>query len=103
VRVADDLGHAWDYGNFIRSALRVAASDHDLTFRILTMDAADGGARVLIGGSCDGASVKHDNLSLRGGASTSEAALTKLTLNGSAVGLGGPAAKVLYIETAHSL
>ena len=67
------------------------------------MDTADGGACVLIGGSSHGASVEHHNFSLRRDVGASEAALTKLMLNGSAVGLGGPAAKVLYIETGHGL
>src|SRR5206468_5042447 len=101
VRVANDLGHTQHCRDFIRSALSVAASDYNLTLGILTMDASDGSARVLIGGGGHGASVEHHNLCLRRGTCATEATLTKLALDGGAVGLSGPAAKVLYIETGH--
>ena len=101
VRVANDLAHTRQDSDFIRSALSVAASDHDLTLGILTMNAADGRTCVLIGSSGHSASVKHHNLSLRWGAGALKASLTKLTLDSGAVGLSRPAAKVLHIETGH--
>src|SRR5439155_25316792 len=93
VRVADDLAHARHSGDFIRSALSITSGDHDLTLGVLTMNTADGGARVLIGSGGHGASVEHNNLRLRWRAGPVEPALTKLAFNGSAVGLSGPAAK----------
>ena len=58
VRVADDLGHAGEGGDFFRGALRVAAGDDDLGFGIFAMNAADGGAGVLVGRGGDSAGVE---------------------------------------------
>ena len=60
MRVADDLADAGQSGDFFRRALRVAAGDHDLGFGVLAMNAADGGAGVLIGGGGHGAGVKNN-------------------------------------------
>ena len=64
VRIADHLGHAGKGGDFLRSALRIAAGDHDLRVGILPMNAADGGACVLIGRGRYRAGVEDDESSL---------------------------------------
>src|SRR6185369_135804 len=66
VRVPDHLGDAGEGGDLFRSALRVAASDHDLCIRIFAMNTADGGAGVLVSGGRYGASVENDQAGSRG-------------------------------------
>ena len=61
VRVPDHRGHTGQSGDFFRRALRVAAGDHDLGFGILAMNAAHGGAGVLIGGGSYRAGVEDDD------------------------------------------
>ncbi len=61
------------------------------------MNAANGGAGVLIGGRGNGASVEDDDFGLAGGASALQAAIEQLALNRCAVGLGGAASEVLHM------
>jgi hypothetical protein len=60
VRVADYLAYAGQGSDFFRRTLRVTAGDHDLGLRILTMDAADRGASILVGGSRHRAGVEDN-------------------------------------------
>ena len=66
VGIADDQSHAGQRGDLFRGALRVTSGDHDSGLRILAADAADGGARILIGAGRDGAGIQDDDGSLRG-------------------------------------
>ncbi len=84
------------------SALGVASGDNDFCQRILALNAADGGAGVLIGGIRDGASVQDDEVGL-GGGGASEAAGFELAFEGGAVGLGGTASEVLHVEGGHRI
>ena len=86
-----------------RCALRVAAGHQNLGRGILAMDAANGGAGVLIGSSGDRAGIQHDDFGLVGIAGALESALEQLTLNGCAVSLGRAAAEVLYMIGRHRL
>ena len=102
VRIADYLGDAGKRGDFFRGALRVAAGDHDLRIGILAMDAADGGAGILIGGGGDGAGIEHDS-SASVARRAFESPLFELALDSGAVGLGGAAAEILDVKVATAL
>jgi hypothetical protein len=101
VRVADHLRNARQGSDFFRSALGVAAGDHDLAAGILAVDAADGGARVLISGRSHAARINYHYFGLSRGLGWLKPAVAELAFDSRAVGLGGAAAEVLYIETGH--
>jgi len=101
VRIADDLGDAGDGGDFFGSALGVASRDDDLGVGILAVDAADGGAGIVIGGGGDGAGVEHDEFGAGDGGSAVESLLLELALDRGAVGLGGAASEILDVESSH--
>jgi len=83
--------------------LRVAARHQDLGAGIFALDAANGGAGILIGGSGNGAGVQDDDFGLVRSARALEAAIEQLTLNGRAVGLGRAAPEVLHMIRRHRL
>ena len=95
VRVPDDLGYAGQGGDFFGSTLSVASGDDDLSTWILTVNAADGGAGVVVGRGGDRAGVQHDQFSGGGGLGTDQAFLLELPFEGGAVGLGGAASEIL--------
>jgi hypothetical protein len=64
VRVADHGTHAWEGGDFLRGTLGVAAGDYDPGVGIFAMNAANGGAGVLIGSGRYSAGVKNNDLGL---------------------------------------
>jgi CheY-like chemotaxis protein len=101
VRVADDLRHTGQGGEFFRRALRVAAGHDDAGLRILPVYPADGGAGILIGRGRDRAGVQHDNFGFPQFGGAIESPLLELPLNGSAVGLGRATTKILYVKTCH--
>ena len=101
VRITDDLGDAGEGGDFLGGALGVASGDDDLGAGILAMDAADGGAGIVIGGGGDGAGIEHDEFSAVGSSGAFESLLLELALEGGAVGLGGAASEVLDVESCH--
>ena len=100
VRVADDLAHAGQSRDFFRRALRVTAGDHDPGFGVLAVNAADGGACVLVGRGGHGAGVEDYESGLRRFVGALQAALPQLAFDGSAVRLGGAAAEIHYVEIA---
>ena len=67
VRIADDQADARKRRDFLGSALRITAGNQDLRIGILAMNAADGGAGILIGGRGYGAGVENDDLGFVGG------------------------------------
>lgn len=101
VGVADHLRDAGKSRKFVRGALGIATGDHDAGLRIFAMDAANGGARVLIGGCRYGAGIQDDHFGLIERRGAFQAALFELALDGGAVGLGRAAAKILYVVTCH--
>jgi hypothetical protein len=101
VRIADDQADAGQCGNLFGGALRVASCHYDLSVGILTADAADSGARILIGTCGNGAGVHHNYGSLSGSGGASHSALFELTFEGGTVRLGGAAAKIFYIVSGH--
>jgi hypothetical protein len=64
VRVADHGTHAWEGGDFLRGTLGVAAGDYDPGVGIFAMNAANGGAGVLVGSGRYSAGVKNNDLRL---------------------------------------
>lgn len=101
VRIADDLAHAGQDCNFFRRSLRVAASDHDLSRGVLAMNAANGGAGVLVGCGGYGAGVKNYKLRFRSFTGTFQAALPQLAFESGTVRLRGPAAEIHHVESCH--
>jgi hypothetical protein len=65
------------------------------------MGAADGGAGIMIGGSGDGAGIQDDNSGGGWIGGALKAALLELTLDGSAVGLGGAATEIFDVKAEH--
>ena len=63
------------------------------------MNAADGGAGVLIGGGGYGAGVEDNDSGLGRLVCALQPSLLKLTLDGGAVRLGGAASEVFYVES----
>ena len=57
VGIADYAANSRQSSQFLGCALGVAPGDDDLAGGVVAMDAADGGARVLVGGGGDGAGV----------------------------------------------
>jgi hypothetical protein len=102
VRITDDLTHAGQSCQFFRSALSVASGDNDPAARIFPMDAPDGRPRVLVGRSGHSAGIQNDNSCHRRRARSFQSQLSELTFDSGSVGLGSPAAKVLYVEAFHA-
>jgi hypothetical protein len=65
------------------------------------MNAADGGAGVLVSGGRYGASVENDQAGSRGLVSALQAPFEQLVFNRGTVGLSGPAAEICHIESRH--
>jgi hypothetical protein len=101
MRVADDLRHAGQGGEFLGRALRVATGHDDAGLRILSVYPTDGSASILIGRGRDRAGVQHDNFSFCQLGGAIESSLLELPLDGGAVGLGRATTKILYVKTCH--
>ena len=65
VGISDYCVYSGEGGDLFRGALRITAGDYDLGFRIFSMNAADGGAGILVSGGGYGACVEDDNSSCR--------------------------------------
>jgi hypothetical protein len=100
VGVADYGANTWQGGDFGWGALGVASGDDDFGQRILALDAADGGAGILIGGVCDSAGIQDYEVGFVG-CCAGEAAGFELAFEGGAVGLGGAASEILDVVGGH--
>ena len=67
------------------------------------MNAANGGARVLIGGGGDGTGIQDNDFGFDGSAGALHAAIEQLALDGRAVGLGRAASEVLHMISRHEV
>jgi hypothetical protein len=67
------------------------------------VNAADCGARILIGGGGHGTSIQDDNFGSMGRACPQQTAFQQLALDGSAIRLGRTAAEVLHMISCHKL
>ena len=65
---------------------------------ILAANAADGSTSILVSGGRYRARVENYDPGFSSGLGWLDSAFTKLAFNGSAIGLGGTAAKILYVE-----
>jgi len=101
VGIPDDLCDSRKGGEFLRGPLGVASSNHDASLRIFTMNAADGGPGVLIGGSSDRAGIQDHDLGVRGCRSSIETVALELAFDGRTIGLRRTAAKILYVKSCH--
>src|SRR5580693_522884 len=101
VRIANHAANPRKRGDFFRRALRVATRHHNLAVRIVTTDAADGRAGILISRSRDRARVQHYDFRSRRCVGPCQAELLELARDRSTIGLRSPASKVLYVETCH--
>ena len=89
-------------GNFFRRPLGIATGDDDLTMGILTANAANRGARILVSGSGHGAGVQNDNIRCCQSSRCFQPTLDKLPLYSSAIRLCRSTAKILYVKARHS-
>ena len=88
--------------NFFRGALGVATRHNDLASGVFAMDAADGGACVLIGGGGHRTRIQDNDLGLFRGWCSLQSTLRELALQGRAVSLRGAASEILYVKTCHA-
>ncbi len=65
MRVANHERHAFEGGNLLRSALRIASGNQDAGRGVGAMNAADRRARILIGRRSYGAGVQHNDFGFR--------------------------------------
>jgi hypothetical protein len=101
MRVADYATYARQSDDFFRGTLRITTGDHDPGFRIFTMNAADGGAGVLVRGGGHGAGVENYESSVCRLTGALQTALSKLMFESSAVCLGRPASEIFHEERRH--
>ena len=101
VRVSDDQRDALDAGELGRSALRIAAGDHDAGLWIGAMNASNRRARILIGAGGDGASIQYNDFGFCRSRGSHKPNFAELSFNRSAVCLSGATAEVFHIKTAH--
>ena len=85
----------------LRGALRVAAGDQDTGIGILAMNAANGSAGVLVGGSRDGTGIEYDDFGSGGVAGALQSARRELALDGGTIRLGCTASEVLDMILRH--
>ena len=103
VRVSNDHAHAGKRRQFLRGALRIAASDENLRFRITAMNSPDRRANFLIGRCSYGACVEDDDFGVDGRTRARQSAVKQLALNRGTISLRCPAAEVFYKERSHPL
>ena len=102
MRIADYPLHARKLRDFLRCSLCVAAGYQDLASGVFTMDAADSSARVPIGRRCHRTRIQDHDAGFLRPRCPLQSALAELPFHSRAIGLGRPAAKILYIKTSHA-
>ena len=88
--------HAGQSGDFLGRALRVAAGDHDARVGLRAMDAADGLAKLVVGGRGDGAGVQDDEVGVGNFVGCAEAARGETGFERGSIGLRSAASERLY-------
>lgn len=102
VGIADYEGNSWECGEFLGSALSIAAGYQNFGGWILLVNFADSVAGLGIRGGSHGAGVDDNELCVESGRRGRAATIAQLALDGSAVGLSGAAAELLDEESGHS-
>ena len=98
MRISHHPAHAFERCDFLRRPLRVATGHQDLAIGILPVNSADGGAGIGIGRCGDGAGVQHHHGSVASAASRQSTRFQR-ALNGGAIGLLRPAAKIHHLKS----
>lgn len=101
--IADNPRNTGKRGEFLGSALGVAAGDDEEDGRILRVNLSNGVAGLGIGGSGYGAGVEDDDGRRGRVGGGGKAAIEELAFDGGAVGLRGAAAELLDEEGGHLL
>lgn len=100
VRIASNPSYAGEGGDFLGGTLSVATCYQNFGLGILTADASQGSAGLLIGGGCDRAGIQNNVV---GGCwrTRIESPGRQLAVNGGAVGLACATAKIFNVEARH--
>ena len=101
MRIAHHPLHARDGGDFRGRSLSVTARHQDLAGRIVAMDAADGGACVMIRRSSDSASIEDYDVGIPWIGGASQPAVLELPRDRCSVSLRRPATEVLDVVVRH--
>src|SRR5690349_2336336 len=102
-RVSDDPGNTLEPRELLGGALGIAPCDQNLCPRLLAVYSTDGGASVLVSCRCNRTGIKDNDLSILGCRDPVHAHISKLALNGGAIGLRGTAPEVLDVVTSHGV
>lgn len=101
MRIADDVGNTRQCSKFFRSALGITASYDDADGRVGGVEFPDGIPRLGIGSGSYSAGVQHDDVGRFRGRCERTTAFAKLSLDRSAISLGGATAKLLHKKGSH--
>jgi hypothetical protein len=101
VLVPDDPRDAGERGEFLRSALGIAASHENAAAGILAVRAAHGLSHIVIGRRGDGAGIENHEVRLATVRRAYETARGKLRFERCAIGLRSAAAEILNEEAGH--
>ena len=99
--IADDPSDSGKYGQFLGSALGIAAGGDNADGRVGGMKLSNGVAGLSIGGGCDGAGVDDDDVSGGCGGGEGTTPVEQLALEGGAVSLRGAATELFDEEARH--
>jgi len=102
VGIAHYPTHPGDRGQFFRRPLRVATSNENAAAGVFPAHATDRGPCVLVRAFRDSAGIEDNHFGVAHCGSSLQPALQELVLERGAVGLGGAAAKILYVEAGHA-
>lgn len=102
VGIADDRTYSGQRRDFFWRSLRVASSHNNLRFRILSTNASDRGACILIGRGRHRACVQHNYGCVGRACSALQSLVGELPLQGCAIGLRGAASEVFDVVSGHS-
>src|SRR6476661_8018462 len=96
MRVSNHETHARQSGDFLRGTLGVAAGDDDAGAGLRAMDAADGLAKLVVGGRRDGTGVQDDEIGVGQRSGGTETARSEAGFQRGPIGLGSAASECLY-------
>src|SRR5579864_4604014 len=99
MRVSNHETHAWESGDFLGRALRVAAGDHDACVGLRAVDATNGLAKLVVGSGGDGASIEDDQVGVGKFVGRVKSARSKPGFERGSVGLRSAASERLYEVT----
>ena len=101
VGIAYNQIDSWQCRDFFRSALGVASCNHDSRIGVLTANAANRGASVLISRRCHRTGVQNYDRRLFRAGGAAQASLLELAFQSRAIGLSGAAAEIFNVIAGH--